>query len=131
MVILGHPDIPFAPLHYVESVEEIAKTPAGSVLWLGPYGQAKSLARHCFDHRLPYAVMAESLADALKANALGARYILAPETLAPAIQKAADHYLFDAKILLPVEEEAQMEKAARDGIDGVIFPTAIIFESQG
>ena len=127
MIILGHPDIPFEPLHYVESVEEIAQTPAGATLWLGPYRETVELAHHCLQHGLPYGVMAETLTDALLANALGARYILVSEPLATTVQKAAETYLFDAKILLPVTEESEMEEAAQAGIDGVIFQTAITF----
>ncbi len=130
MIILGHPDIPFEPLHYVESVEEIAQTPAGATLWLGPYRPTVALARHCRKNGLPYGIMAESLTDALLANALGARYILASEPLASAVQKAAETYLFDAKILVPVTEESELDAVAQAGIDGVIFQNAITFSTQ-
>ena len=127
MIIIGHRDIPFEPLYYVQKSEEIAQTPPGAMLWLGSYGEAKSLVRHCFENRLPFAVMAESVNDALLANALHARYILAAMPLAATLQKIAETYLFDAKILVPVVEEAQMEAIAVAGIDGVIFQDAIIF----
>jgi NAD(P)H-dependent flavin oxidoreductase YrpB (nitropropane dioxygenase family) len=127
MLILGHPDIPYEPLYYVESVEEIAHTPPNATLWLGAFGESVPIARHCMAHGVAYAVMAESLADALKANALRARYILAAEPLAARVQKAADTYLFDAKVLLPITEESEMERAAEAGIDGVIFQNAITF----
>ncbi|WP_201352509.1 hypothetical protein [Hydrogenimonas urashimensis] len=125
MIILGHPDIPYEPLYYIESIEEIAMTPANATLWLGPYAETKEVAKHCFENEIPYAVMAASLTEALLANALHAKYILADASLAPQIQKTAETYLFDAKILLPVSEEKEMESAARDGIDGVIFQGAI------
>ncbi len=126
MIIIGHEDIPYRPLYYVESVEEIKKTPPGSTLWLGPFSSSKAIARHCFENGLGYAVMAETVNDALKANALHAHYIVAPMELAREIQKVAETYLFDAKILLPVDEESEMEEAARAGIDGVIFQEAVI-----
>jgi len=125
MIILGHPEIPFAPLFYVESVDEIAHTPPNATLWLGPYRQAVTLARHCQEHDLPYGVMAENPTDALKANALRARYILAEMPLAQTIQKMAETYLFDAKILVPIHEEREMTAVAEAGIDGVIFQAAI------
>ncbi len=130
MVILGHPHIPYEPLYYVESEEEIARTPAGATLWLGPYRETVELAKHCHKNALPYGVMAESLTDALLANALGARYILASEPLASAVQKAAETYLFDAKVLVPVTEESDMEAVAQAGIDGVIFQEAISFPAS-
>ncbi|BDY12644.1 hypothetical protein HCR_09560 [Hydrogenimonas cancrithermarum] len=127
MIIIGHPDIPFDPLHYVERIEEIAKTPPNSTLWLGPFSGAKAIAKHCFENRIAYTVMAESVRDALLANALHARFILADKTLAPKLQKIAETYLFDAKIIVPVSEESEMEAIAQMGIDGVIFQNAIIF----
>jgi hypothetical protein len=127
MIILGHPDIPFQPLHYVESVEEISRTPSGVVLWLGPYAQAKEIAKHCRQNRIAYAVMAESLIDALLANALHATYILAQMPLATQLQKMAETYLFDAKIIVPIDEEIEMAAIAQAGIDGVIFQEAIVF----
>ncbi|WP_456382909.1 hypothetical protein [Hydrogenimonas sp.] len=125
MIIIGHPDIPYEPFYYVETIEEIAQTPSGATLWLGPYRQTVELARHCHQNGLPYGVMAESLTDALLANALGARYILASEPLASKVQKAAETYLFDAKVLVPVTDESDMEAVAQVGVDGIIFPQAI------
>jgi hypothetical protein len=127
MIIIGHPDIPFDPLYYVENVEEIAETPPNSTLWLGSFQEAKAVAKHCHENRIAYAVMAESVNDALLANALHARYILADDVLAPKLQKIAETYLFDAKIMVPVSDENEMERVAETGIDGVVFQTAIIF----
>lgn len=126
MIIIGHEDIPYRPLHYVETPEEIETTPAGSVLWLGPLAGAKKLARHCYENSLEYAVMAESVTDAVKANALHARYIVVPAELAEEIQSIAETYLFDAKILLPITEESEIEAAAKAGIDGVLFPSGVV-----
>jgi len=130
MIIIGHPDIPFDPLYYVETIEEIAKTPPNSTLWLGSFAEAKDIAKHCYENHISYAVMAESLNDALLANALHAQYILADHSLASKLQKIAENYLFDAKILVPVSYESEMEIVAEAGIDGVIFQDAIIFSEQ-
>ena len=125
MIILGHPDIPFDPLYYVEEIEEIADTPSNSTLWLGPFKETKALAKHCRANGIAYAVMAESVLDALLANALHARYILSERVLAESLQKIAETYLFDAKILVPINDETEMESIAEVGIDGVIFQNAI------
>jgi len=126
MIILGHPDIPFDPLYYVESIEEIAKTPPNSTLWLGRFASSKDIAKHCNKNHIDYGVMAESVNDALLANALHAQYILADISLASKLQKIAETYLFDAKILVPVSEESEMERVATAGIDGVIFQEALV-----
>ncbi len=125
MIILGHPDIPFDPLYYVENIEEIADTPPNGTLWLGPFKETKDLAKHCRENGIAYAVMAESVRDALLANALQASYILSERVLAESLQKIAETYLFDAKILVPIHEESEMEDIAKAGIDGVIFQNAI------
>ncbi len=128
MLIVGHSDIPYEPLYYIESVDEIAQTPSNAILWLGPYRETVELAKHCRKNGLRYGVMAQSLSDALLANALGATYILAQFPLAEAVQKAADTYLFDAKILVPIDEESEIESVAQAAIDGVIFQRAIRFD---
>ena len=130
MIIIGHRDIPFDPLYYVETIEEIAKTPPNSTLWIGSFESAKEIAKHCYKNHIAYGVMAESINDALLANSLYARYILADKSLASKLQKIAENYLFDAKILVPVSDESEMETIAESGIDGVIFQDAIIFSEQ-
>jgi len=130
MIIIGHPDIPFDPLYYVETIEEISKTPSNSTLWLGIFASAKEIAKHCYENQIAFSVMAESVNDALLANALHARYILADESLASKLQKIAENYLFDAKILVPISDESEMEIIAEAGIDGVIFQDAIIFSEE-
>ena len=130
MIIIGHPDIPYEPFYYVETVGEIDHTPSNATLWLGPWRETKEIAKHCHANRIPYAVMAQSVEDALLANALRAAFILADTALAPKIQKIAETYLFDAKILLPVSDETELAKAAAEGIDGVIFQNAIVLPSS-
>jgi len=126
MIILGHPDIPFDPLYYVEKIEEISKTPPNSTLWLGAFLSSKELVKHCHKNHINYAVLAESINDALFANALEAKYILADITIASKVQKIAETYLFDAKILVPVTNENEMVRVADFGIDGVIFQEALV-----
>jgi len=130
MIIIGHVDIPFEPLYYVETIEEIAKTPPNSTLWLGVFAEAKEIAKHCYKNQIAYGVMAESINDALLSNALHARYILVNEPLASKVQKIAENYLFDAKILVPILNEDKMQTIAEIGIDGVIFQNAIIFSRK-
>lgn len=126
MILIGHPDIPYNPLYYVESVDEIKKSPSGSALWLGSFKESRDLVKHCFENGIEYAVTAESIKDAVMANSLHARYIVAPLELAIELQKIAETYLFDAKILVPINDENEIERVAKEGVDGVIFSAAII-----
>ncbi len=126
MIVIGHPDVPYEPLRYVETAEEIADTPADSLLWLGLWSEAKELAAHCRENGLRYAVMAESVEEAVLANALHATFIVADAALAPTLQKVAETYLFDAKILVPLDDGASLEPVALEGIDGVLYQRAIV-----
>ncbi len=126
MVIVGHKDIPYKPLYYVESVEEIKTTPAGSTLWLGSFAEAKELVKHCFENGIEYAVTVESAKEAIFANALHAKFIVCNQPLSTKVQKIAETYLFDAKIMVPVNDESEIEGVAEAGVDGVIFPDAVV-----
>ncbi|MDQ1268226.1 MAG: hypothetical protein QG560_869, partial [Campylobacterota bacterium] len=48
------------------------------------------------------------------------------KTLAKTAQNVAESYLFDAKILVMIEDEDEIEELALLAIDGVIFSNAIV-----
>jgi len=125
MLIFGHPWIESPRFVKVFTVEEIAKSRAGDILLLEPLNVSIELARHAKANELPYAVTINSLKEALLANALGAHYVVCQHEQAIEIQKVAEEYLFDAKILVLVEGEREIETMARFGIDGVVFSGAI------
>ncbi len=126
MIIVGHKDIPYKPLYYVENIEEIKTTPAGSILWLGSFSETKELVKHCFENGIEYAVTVESVKEAIFANALHAKFIVCGQPLSTKVQKIAESYLFDAKIMVPVNDESEIEGVAEAGVDGVIFPDAVL-----
>jgi len=121
MLIIGYEQIPFAPQYLVDGVEDIAKTPPNSTLFLKTYDEA--LMRYCFDNELSYSVCVETVSQLLVANALGASYIVTknPER----DQKIATNYLFDAKILTFIKDIDEIEKLVETEIDGVIFESAL------
>ena len=45
--------------------------------------------------------------------------------MAKEIQSIAQHYLFDAQIVVIIKNEDEIEQYAQMGIDGVVFPSAI------
>jgi len=126
MEIIGHPWIESKRFVKVFSLEEISRTQAGDVILLEPFNVSIEMARYCREHQLPYAVTVTSIREAIFANALGAAYLIAEHEQAIAIQKIADEYLFDTKVLVLIEEEKRIDTMARFGIDGVIFPAAIV-----
>ena len=126
MEIIGHPWIESKRFVKVFSLEEISRTQAGDVILLEPFNVSIEMARYCREHQLPYAVTVTSIREAIFANALEAAFIIAEHEQAIAIQKIADEYLFDTKVLVLIEEEKRIDTMARFGIDGVIFPAAIV-----
>jgi hypothetical protein len=54
---------------------------------------------------------------------LDAKYVVANKEDAIVMQKAADNYMFDTKVLALIYEEEEIEWAALHEIDGVMFAT--------
>lgn len=125
MIIIGHPWIKSSRFHKIFSVEDIAKTQADEIVLLEPLGNSHPTAQHCQEHNIPFAVVVNTLDDALFANALGAKYIICEEDDALMIQPIAQEYLFDTRILVLIHNEKEISKIARGKIDGVIFAEAI------
>ena len=125
MIIIGHPWIKSSRFCKVFSIEDIKKSSADQIVLLEPLVESHSYAAHCQDNNIAFAVVANTLDDALFANALGAKFIICEEDDALMIQPIAQEYLFDARILVLIHSEKEISKIARGGVDGVIFAEAI------
>jgi len=126
MIVIGHPWIPSSLFRKVFSKEDINKTDANEIVLLEPLVDSHALAAYCQQNQIAYAVTACTINDAILANALGASYLVCEEDDAMVIQPIAEEYLFDASVLVLIHEEKEIAKIARSGIDGVIFPEAIV-----
>lgn len=125
MKIIGHPWIESERFIRVDSIEAIRKSPTASILLFEKFSESIDLIHDCQKQGLPFAMRAEEAKTALFAHALNARYIIAEHGAAQAIQKLAQHYLFDTQILVEISDESEIETYAMIGLDGVIFPAAI------
>ncbi len=114
MIILNHPLIPAVKLTKVANREDIATTPANKTVWIE---FDLELMRYCYDNGVHYAVSIENEVEAAYANALGAGFVMCNLDIAQKIQKLAEHYLFDAKVIALVDERL-LDKAIEAGIDG-------------
>lgn len=119
MIILGHELIPFTPLHKVTKVEDIKRTLPNSTVLFDFLD--KEVLEYCKEQDIPFALHVKSIKDACIANALKAKFIIVDYELSKKVQPIATEYLFDTKILLLIENEMQIELAAENSIDGVIF----------
>ena len=125
MIIIGHPWIKSNRFFKVFSIEGIKKSEANDIILLEPLVDSHTYAEHCQANAIPFAVVVNTLDDALFANALGAKYIICEEDDALMIQPIAQEYLFDTRILVLIHSEKKISKIARGHVDGVIFAEAI------
>ncbi len=124
MIIIGHPLIPFNPFYRIKEKEDLKKTPPNSTI-LVDFAN-KELVKYSKNQNIPLALYVKSIKNACLANALNAKFIVVEKALAKKVQKLATEYLFDAKIILQIDDEKDIEIAALDYIDGVIFKEGII-----
>jgi len=125
MLVIGHPWIKSQKLCKVFSIEDIKNNNAKDIVLLEPLVDSHSFARYCQENGIAYAVVANSLDDAIFVNALGAKYMICEEDIALMIQPIAQEYLFDTRVLVLIHNEKEISKIARGGIDGVVFAEAI------
>jgi NAD(P)H-dependent flavin oxidoreductase YrpB (nitropropane dioxygenase family) len=125
MIIVGHPWIKSSHFCKVFSIEDIKKSSADEIVLLEPLVDSHKYASHCQENNIAFAVVVNTLDDALFANALGAKFIICEEDDALMIQPIAQEYLFDARLLVLIHSEKEISKIARGGVDGVIFAEAI------
>ncbi|MGW8168981.1 MAG: hypothetical protein ACWGHH_03150 [Sulfurovaceae bacterium] len=125
MLIFGHTLIPCKSWHKVDSISDISSTPAGSIALLSDLQQSSAIALHCMTNEIPYAVKLSSIKDAVIAANLGAAYVLCDINNAQNIQKIANEYLWTMRIIVPIDDENEIESIALKGIDGVIFKNSI------
>jgi hypothetical protein len=126
MRIFGHPWIASEVFRRVFSVDDIQKIRENETALLEPLTESIKLAQYCQEENVSFAVTLGSIRDALFANELGASYLVCQHEEAMEIQPIAQTYLFDALVLVLIENEKEIDRIARFSIDGVIFPKAII-----
>ena len=125
MIVIGHPWIKSQRFSKISSVEDIKSTKSDDIVVLEPLADSHSTAQYCQNNGIPYAVVVNTLEDAIFANALDARYMICEEDAALMIQPIAQEYLFDTRILVLIHQDREISKMAKSGIDGVVFAEAI------
>lgn len=122
MIIIGDELIPFEELNKITSIEEIKNTKANTTL-LFKYNE--NILKYSLENELDVAVIVNNIKEAIYANSLKAKYIICEKKLAKKIQKIADNYMYDSKILAIIESNKEFEKIAKNEIDGVIYKNII------
>jgi len=126
MLLFGHRFIPSETFYHISSIDDITHTPPSSTVTLVFSEQNLDIVSHCNLNQLSFALSVNNITDIIYASALYASYIIVSQDLAKTAQGLAQNYLFDAKILVKVESDEEIEEMALLGVDGVIYPGAIV-----
>jgi len=121
MLLFGLKDIDSPKFIRVDSIEEIKTTTSKDILLLNGLKKPYKLAKYAQKNSLSFAVEVNSIKEALIASTLGASFSLANKTLAKTLQKIADNYLWDMKILAIISSEDEIEEIGLLEIDGAVL----------
>lgn len=116
VIIFGHPKIPSPPIITIKSKEEIAQIPANAIV---AFAFDFDLLHYCQDNNITCAVWISSTTEAVYANALEAKFLLCNLPLAKEVQKVAENYLFDTKVIAKTDCRL-IEEVIKAGIDGIL-----------
>lgn len=118
MILIGDKLIPFENIYRVFKVEDIQNTPSNSTI-LFDFEEEK--LTFSYKNKINSAVVITSIKEAIYCNSLGVRYIICQKELAIRVQKIAENYMFDSKILAIIESSDEIESIALNEIDGIIY----------
>jgi len=118
MIMFNHPLIESEQFYEITSQKDISNTPPNSIVRFKFSDENAKIIKFCTSNSVSCAVDVTSITEALLASNLGASYLIVSKEYASSIQKVAETYLFDAKVIAISEE---IEKIALLGIDGIII----------
>ena len=126
MLLFGHRFIENEEFYHVLDKDSVQNTPPSSTIYLEFSEENLDIISHLLTNQVRFVLSVANIEQLIYASALGASYIVVSPELAKSAQGIADTYLFDAKILVKIQEEDEIEEFALLGIDGVLFSNAII-----
>ncbi|WP_418640985.1 hypothetical protein [Sulfurimonas sp. ST-27] len=110
----------------MSDIDAIVQTPPASIIYLEFEEKNLDIIEYLNQNSIKFALKVQDVTELIYASALGASYIHVEQKLAKTAQKIAENYLFDAKILVHIENEEEIEEMALLGIDGAVFTEAIV-----
>lgn len=126
MLLFGHRFISSQSFYHVSDIDAIVKTPPSSALLIDFSEENLDIISHARANNIIFALRVEDITQLIYASALGASFVIVPKALAKTAQDIAENYLFDAKILVHIQKEEEIEELALLGVDGAIFSSAIV-----
>ena len=118
MILIGfHPAVDHEKaVCFVETPEAIGATPAGALVVLNFCENDLAFYAEC---EVPLGVIVHNIREFILLTNTRARYAIATLELAAELQKLADHYLSDLKVLAHTKASS-LETVALAGIDGLL-----------
>ena len=126
MLLFGHRFIPSEIFYHISNIDDINHTPPSSSLLLAFSEENLDIISHLNLNQLTFALSVNNITDLIYAASLHASYIIVEQDLVKTAQELAQNYLFDAKILAKIENDGDIEEMAILGVDGVVYPSAVI-----
>ena len=126
MLLFGHRFIQSESFYHISDIDAISKTPPNATIFLEFSEDNLDIIKHLNSNSVAFTLSISNLTELIYAASLNAAFIIVSQELASSAQSIAETYLFDAKILVSIEEENDIAQMAKIGIDGVIFSNAII-----
>ena len=122
MIIIGDELIGYDSFETINSIDEISSTKSNSTLI---FEFDKKILNHCLINNIFSAPKISNITQSILANAMGAKYQICDKDIVKKLQKIAENYIYDSRILAIIEDENEIEELAIDGIDGVIYKSII------
>ena len=126
MLLFGHRFIQSESFYHVGDVDSIKHTPSSSTIYLEFSEANLDIIAHANVNAVEMALRISNITELIYAASLGAKYIVVSKNSAKTAQNIAENYLFDAKILVMLESEDEIQEFAILGIDGAICSNAIV-----
>jgi len=126
MLIYGHRFIPSKSFYHILDIDSISNTPPSSTVHVEFKEENLDIISHANLNQISTSICVKSITELIYASSLNASYIVVKKHLAKDAHKIATEYIMDAKILVLIEDEKEIEEYAFLGIDGVIFSNAFV-----
>ena len=122
MLLFGHSLIKTKPFYQINRCENIEKTPSNAIVV--SHFDAYT-ADYCTKNGVVFALYVNDIRELILASNLKASFFVVKKSFAIVAQNIANEYLFDGKILLLSDSENDIDFAAMEGIDGILFTSGI------
>ena len=118
MILIGDKLVPFEDVFLIKNIKDIENTKANSTVL---FDFDEEILTYCYKNELFCAVVVNSIKEAIYCNNLNVKYIISEKELSIELQKIADNYMYDSKILAIIDSNKELEQVAKLEIDGIIY----------